>query len=133
PAAVRVSPDTVIVGAELEQQDALPMGINADIQLVVGDQLHFSGFGLSGRLSGMLRVRENLTAAGDLNILDGRFRGYGQRLELRRAQILFAGPLSKPYLDIEAIRRVDDVVAGLRLSGPADAPLSEVFAEPAMA
>ncbi|GGJ07007.1 translocation/assembly module TamB domain-containing protein [Halopseudomonas pertucinogena] len=133
PAAVRVSPDTVIVGAEPEQQEALPMGINADIQLVVGDQLHFSGFGLSGRLSGMLRVRENLTAAGDLNILDGRFRGYGQRLELRRAQILFAGPLSKPYLDIEAIRRVDDVVAGLRLSGPADAPLSEVFAEPAMA
>lgn len=133
PAAVRVSADTVIVGAEPEEQESLPMGINADIQLLVGDQLHFSGFGLSGRLSGTLNVRENLTATGDLNILDGRFRGYGQRLELRRAQILFAGPLSKPYLDIEAIRRVDDVIAGLRLSGPADAPLSEVFAEPAMA
>lgn len=132
-AAVRVSADAEIVGAEPEEQESLPMGITADVQLIIGDQLHFSGFGLTGRLSGLLRVRENLTAAGDLNILDGRFRGYGQRLELRRAQVLFAGPLSKPYLDIEAIRRVDEVIAGLRLTGPADAPMSEVFSEPTMA
>ncbi|WP_193076058.1 translocation/assembly module TamB domain-containing protein [Pseudomonas sp. FME51] len=133
PAAVRVSADAEIIGATEEMEEALPMGITADIQLAIGDQLHFSGFGLTGRLSGLLQIRENMTASGDLNILDGRFRGYGQRLELRRAQILFAGPVSKPYLDIEAIRRVDDVIAGLRLTGPADAPLSEVFAEPTMA
>ena len=133
PSAVRVSADAEIVGADPEEVDSLPMGITADVQVAIGDQLHFSGFGLTGRLSGLLQVRENLTATGDLNILDGRFRGYGQRLELRRAQILFAGPLSKPYLDIEAIRRVNDVVAGLRLTGPADAPVSEVFSEPTMA
>lgn len=133
PAAVRVSADAEIVGAEEQVDEGLPMGISADIRLAIGDQLHFSGFGLTGRLSGLLQVRENMTATGDLNILDGRFRGYGQRLELRRAQILFAGPLSKPYLDIEAIRRVDDVIAGLRLTGPADAPVSEVFSEPTMA
>jgi len=133
PAAVRVSPDAEIVGAEPEMEQDAPLGITANVRLLVGDQLHFSGFGLTGRLSGLLQVRENLTATGDLNILDGRFRGYGQRLELRRAQILFAGPLSKPYLDIEAIRRVDDVIAGLRLTGQAEAPVSEVFSEPAMA
>ena len=133
PSAVRVSADAEIVGIEAEEQESLPMGITADVQLAIGDQLHFSGFGLTGRLSGLLRVQENLTATGDLNILDGRFRGYGQRLELRRAQVLFAGPLSKPYLDIEAIRRVDEVIAGLRLTGPADAPMSEVFSEPTMA
>lgn len=132
-AAVRVSPDAEIIGAEPEAGESLPMGITADIRLAIGDQLHFSGFGLTGRLDGLLQVRENLTATGNLNILDGRFRGYGQRLELRRAQILFAGPLSKPYLDLEAIRRVDNVIAGLRLTGSADAPMSEVFSEPAMA
>lgn len=131
--AVRVSADAEIVGAEPEEQDSMPLGITADVQLAIGDQLHFSGFGLTGRLSGLLRVRENMTAGGNLNILDGRFRGYGQRLELRRAQILFAGALSKPYLDIEAIRRADNVIAGLRLTGPADAPISEVFSEPPMA
>ncbi|MCO5787686.1 hypothetical protein DHB74_15095 [Pseudomonas sp. G11-1] len=133
PAAVRVSPDAEIVGATEEMEGSLPLGISMGIQLLIGDQLNFSGFGLTGRLSGQLHVRENMTAAGNLNILDGRFRGYGQRLELRRAQILFAGPISKPYLDIEAIRRVDDVIAGLRLTGQADAPISEVFSEPSMA
>ena len=131
--AVRVSADAEIVGVEPEEQRSMPMGVTADIQLAIGDQLHFSGFGLTGRLSGLLRVRENMTAGGNLNILDGRFRGYGQRLDLRRAQILFAGPLSKPYLDIEAIRRADNVIAGLRLTGPAHAPISEVFSEPPMA
>lgn len=131
--AVKLSPDAVIVGAAEPEEQELPLGISANVTLAIGDQLHFSGFGLSGRLSGLLEVKENMTATGDLNILDGRFRGYGQRLQLRRAQILFAGPISQPYLDIEAIRKVDDVVAGLRLTGPADAPISEVFSEPSMA
>jgi translocation and assembly module TamB len=99
---------------------------------VIGDQLRLSAFGLTGRLSGRIMVEENMSATGDLNILDGRFRRYGQRLTLRRAQILFAGPISQPFLNIEAIRRVDDVVAGLRLTGRAEAPQSEVFSEPGM-
>lgn len=130
--AVRVSPDAVIVGQEPEEE-VIPLDISARVTLAIGDQLRFSGFGLTGRLSGRIQVEETMTASGDLNILDGRFRGYGQRLSLRRAQILFAGPISQPFLNIEAIRRVDDVVAGLRLTGRAEAPQSEVFSEPAMA
>lgn len=130
--AVKLSPDVVIVGEEVEEQKA-PLDIRARVQLLIGDQLRFSGFGLTGRLSGRIEVEENMNATGDLNILDGRFRRYGQRLSLRRAQILFAGPISQPFLNIEAVRRVDDVVAGLRLTGRADAPQSEVFSEPSMA
>lgn len=130
--AVKLSPDVVIVGEEARPEET-PLDIRARVQLLIGDQLHFSGFGLTGRLSGQIEVEENLNASGNLNILDGRFRRYGQRLSLRRAQILFAGPLSQPFLDIEAIRRVDGVVAGLRLTGRAEAPQSEVFSEPGMA
>lgn len=130
--AVRLSPDVVIVGEEVVQEEA-PLDIRARVQLLIGDQLRFSGFGLTGRLSGQIEVEESMNASGNLNILDGRFNRYGQRLTLRRAQILFAGPISQPFLDIEAIRRVDGVVAGLRLSGRAEAPQSEVFSEPGMA
>lgn len=130
--AVGVSPDAVIVGQEEGPDDAIPLDISARVTLVIGDQLRLSGFGLTGRLSGRIQVEENLNASGDLNILDGQYRGYGQRLTLRRAQILFAGPISQPFLNIEAIRRVDDVVAGLRLTGRAEEPQSEVFSEPAM-
>lgn len=133
--AVRLSPDIVVVGVDEaeEEEGPLPLDINATVRLLIGDQLRFEGFGLTGRLSGQLQVQENLNATGDLNVLDGRYRGYGQRLSLRRAQILFAGPISQPFLDIEAIREVNDVVAGLRLSGRAEAPQTEVFSEPAMA
>jgi len=129
--AVRQSPDVVIVGEEQEEAGP-PLDIDARVQLVVGDQLRFSAFGLRGRLSGRIMVEEDMNATGDLNILDGRFRRYGQRLSLRRAQILFAGPISQPFLNIEAIRTIDDVVAGLRLSGRATAPQTEVFSEPSM-
>lgn len=129
--AVRQSPDVVIVGDEPEEEE-LPLDIDARVQLVIGDQLRFSAFGLSGRLSGRIMVEEDMTATGDLNILDGRFRRYGQRLSLRRAQIVFAGPISQPFLNIEAIRTVDDVIAGLRLTGRAEAPQTEVFSEPGM-
>lgn len=130
--AVRPSPDVVIVGEEPEDTGP-PLDVDARVQLVIGDQLRFSAFGLSGRLSGRIMVEEDMNATGDLNILDGRFRRYGQRLSLRRAQILFAGPISQPFLNIEAVRRVDDVVAGLRLTGRAEAPQTEVFSEPGMA
>lgn len=132
PQAVRLSPDAVVVGEETAAEQA-PLDIDASVQLVIGDQLRFSGFGLTGRLRGQIQVEETMTANGDLNILDGRYRGYGQRLKLRRAQLLFAGPISQPYLNIEAIREVNGVTAGLRLTGPAERPESEIFSEPAMA
>ena len=132
PQAVRLSPDAVVVGEQLAIEEA-PLDIDASVQLVIGDQLRFSGFGLTGRLRGQIHVEETMNANGDLNILDGRYRGYGQRLRLRRAQLLFSGPISQPYLNIEAIREVDTVTAGLRLTGPAESPQSEIFSEPAMA
>ena len=130
--AVQLSPDVVILGEEAAVT-ATPLDIRASVQLLIGDQLRLSAFGLQGRLSGQLEVEENLNANGDLNILDGQYRGYGQRLSLRRAQLLFAGPVTQPFLNIEAIRTSGDVVAGLRLTGRADSPQSEVFSEPAMA
>jgi len=129
--AVRVSPDTVIVG---QQAPAVTeeLGITARVRLIIGDQLRLNAFGLKGRLKGQLEVQENLNANGDLQILDGEFRRLGQDLRLRRALLLFSGPLSQPYLNIEAIRRVDDVIAGLRVTGNARAPTTRVFSEPGM-
>lgn len=130
--AVQLSPDAVIVGeAAAEEKSAL--GITARVQLLVGDQLHLDAFGLVGRLAGQLEIRENLTATGDLRLLGGTFQRLGQDLKLRRAILVFAGPVSQPYLNVEAVREVGDVVAGLRLTGSALNPESQVFSEPAMA
>ncbi|MCL7945047.1 translocation/assembly module TamB domain-containing protein [Marinobacter sp. ATCH36] len=129
--AVSVSEDEVIVGAE--QEEGGLRSLNMDVTVVVGDdQVSFNGFGVTGNLEGTLRIGNDMDTRGELRLVDGQYEAYGQELELRRARLLFVGPLTEPYLDIEAIRRVDTVVAGIRLSGPVSAPQTEVFSEPEM-
>lgn len=128
--AVRVSSDARVLGRAAPE---VGLQFGMDIMLNVGaERLRFEGFGLTAELRGNLQVADNLAGRGMLELLNGRYRAYGQRLELRRARLLFAGPLSQPFLDIEAVRVTGDVTAGLRLSGPAAQPRSEIFSTPAM-
>jgi len=132
PSTVKVSDDTVIVGHQTEEGKP-PMAMAMDIDVEVGqDKLSFKGFGLTANLLGHVHIGDNMDTRGELSLADGRYRAYGQRLTIRRARLLFAGPIDQPYLDIEAIRQVDDVIAGIRLSGSAEQPTTKVFSEPAM-
>lgn len=129
--AVSVSEDEVIVGVEREPQTIRSMPM--DVTVVVGqDRVTFEAFGVTGDLKGTLRIGDNMDTRGVLRLVNGRYEKFGQELELRRARVQFVGPLTQPYLDIEAIRTVDTVVAGIRLSGPVDEPETEVFSEPSM-
>lgn len=129
--AVSVSEDEVIVGKEAEEP-AL-RSLNMDVSVNVGeDRVSFKGFGVTGDLAGSLAIGNNLDTRGALQLNEGNYEAYGQKLELRRARLVFAGPVSQPYLDIEAIRVVDNVTAGIRLSGPVSEPQTEVFSEPPM-
>ena len=131
PSTVKLSPDAVIVGEEAEQRSGIPLRM--DISVVVGqEELSFSGFGLTAQVAGDVHIGDNLDTRGELSLNNGRYRAYGQRLTIRRARLLFVGPIDQPFLDVEAIRKVDDVVAGLRISGSADAPRTQIFSEPAM-
>ncbi|MGE8185332.1 translocation/assembly module TamB domain-containing protein [Pseudomonas mandelii] len=132
PSTVKVSDDTVIVGQQTEEGKP-PLAMKMDIDVVVGeDKLSFAGFGLTANLQGHVHIGDNMDTRGELWLNDGRYRAYGQRLTVRRARLLFAGPIDQPYLDIEAIRRTDDVIAGIRLSGSAEQPTTQIFSEPAM-
>ena len=132
PSTVKVSDDTVIIGSQTEEGKP-PMAMAMDIDVVVGeDKLNFSGFGLTAKVQGQVHIGDNLDTRGELWLNDGRYRAYGQKLDVRRARLLFAGPLDQPYLDIEAIRKTDDVIAGIRLSGSAEQPTTQIFSEPAM-
>jgi len=132
PSTVKVSDDTIIVGAQTEEGKP-PLAMKMDIDVVVGqDKLSFAGFGLTANLQGQVHIGDNMDTRGELWLNDGRYRAYGQRLTVRRARLLFAGPIDQPYLDIEAIRQTDDVIAGIRLSGSAEQPTTQIFSEPAM-
>ena len=132
PSTVKVSSDTVIVGQQTEEGKP-PIAMKMDIDVVVGeDKLSFAGFGLTANLQGHVHIGDNMDTRGELWLNDGRYRAYGQRLTVRRARLLFAGPIDQPYLDIEAIRQTDDIIAGIRLSGSAEQPTTQIFSEPAM-
>lgn len=132
PSTVKLSEDAVIIGHQTEEGKP-PMAIAMDVNVEVGqEKLSFSGFGLTANLAGHVHIGDNLDTRGELSLNDGRYRAYGQRLTIRRARLLFAGPIDQPYLDIEAIRTTDDVIAGIRLTGNAEQPTTQIFSEPAM-
>nr|BFD43090.1 translocation/assembly module TamB domain-containing protein [Pseudomonas sp. FFPRI_1] len=132
PSTVKVSDDTVIVGQQTDEgKPPMAMAMNIDVE-VGQDKLGFAGFGLTANLQGHVHIGDNMDTRGELWLNDGRYRAYGQRLTVRRARLLFAGPIDQPYLDIEAVRQTDDVIAGIRLSGSAEQPATQIFSEPAM-
>jgi len=131
--AVQVSEDEVIVGSEPEQA-ASPASVAMAVTVNVGEeQVSFSAFGITGDLQGSLRIGNDMDTRGSLRLVNGSYEAWGQELELRTARLLFVGNLTQPYLQVEAVREIDNVVAGLRVSGPVQSPVTEVFSEPDMA
>jgi translocation and assembly module TamB len=133
--AAKVSSDTVIIGGKQAHEEKWL--INTSVRLTLGDRVHFYGFGFEGRLGGSLLLEDEpgqLTkATGEINIAEGNYRAYGQRLEVERGRAIYTGgPLTNPGLDVRAVRKVNDITAGLNVSGSLNQPNLEIFSEPAM-
>ncbi len=111
---------------------------NIDIQIQLGDKVALSGYGITSHLAGQLRIRQTDAATpsgnGEIRIETGKFNAYGQKLSIRTGQFLFAGPLNRPTLYVEAVREVPDdlVTVGLRVEGPIDALRTSLFSQPTM-
>ncbi|MDN3555116.1 autotransporter assembly complex protein TamB [Halomonas maura] len=123
--------------AEAMQRAGMALDIRVGLQL--GPDMRLTAYGLETDLAGGLEVRQSngpLQLFGDVNLEDGRFRAFGQDLIIREGILYFSGPPGEPLLNFEAIRNPasteDDVIAGLRVTGPASSPSLEVFSEPAM-
>lgn len=139
--AVGISPDEVMLNNQLQPIQPATAGIpiNSNLTVRVGNDVRLDAFGLKARLRGNLRVvqdRNGLGLNGQIDIPSGRFHAYGQDLIVRKGQLLFSGPPDQPLLNIEAIRNPgatqNDVIAGVRVTGMADAPRLEVFSNPTM-
>ena len=142
PNAIGLSNDTVILTAEREpitEKQAMAIPLEADIRVQLGEKVQLEAFGLETLLRGSLQVRQKQnkqTINGEVRLVDGTFRSYGQDLLIRQGKMTFNGPPDQPYLNVEAIRNPanmeDNVVAGIRVTGPADRPQINIFSEPAM-
>ncbi len=138
--AVGVSSDEVMLDDQLKpiQPKTAGIPINSNLMIHVGNDVRLDAFGLKARLKGDLKVvqdKNGLGLNGQIDIPSGRFHAYGQDLIVRKGELMFSGPPDQPLLNIEAIRNPesteDDVTAGVRVTGLADAPKLEVFSDPA--
>ena len=118
--------------------DAAKRELDASIRIVLGDAVSVDGFGFKGRLAGGLTVTQTpgqpTLGSGEVNILNGEYRAYGQGLVIEKGKILFAGgPIAEPGLNVRAVRRpAENIVVGVRVRGPLQNPDFRVFSEPGM-
>lgn len=131
--AVTASPDVVVYRADQSEETARRK-IEVDVNAVLGEDVKIAAFGLSTGIAGAVRLRggshEPFNGFGRLSLLGGRYKAYGQDLDIERGELIFNGPLDNPTLDVRAIRQTTDVVAGIQLSGTPAQLRSNVFSEP---
>jgi translocation and assembly module TamB len=111
---------------------ALP--VDLELKLDLGERLTVRAYGFEGGVGGQLQVTTNpageLQAKGRVYAIKGRFRAYGQELEVDPGILLFDGPVDNPGLDVSAWRRHQQVEAGVKLTGTAQVPRVELISNP---
>ncbi len=133
-AGVSASEDVVVLDpANPERTASSPLDL--DLALTMGDDVRLQGFGLEGMLGGSVRMRarpgRETVATGSLDI-DGRYRAYGQKLQITRGRLVWSNTaFGDPLIDIRAEREVGQVTAGIDVTGRASAPIASVWSDPA--
>ncbi|SEM26869.1 translocation and assembly module TamB [Luteibacter sp. UNCMF331Sha3.1] len=141
--ATKASPDVVVVDDKEREAAEASAPITADIRVDLGNKVHLVGFGIDGRITGQLDVRERpgraTTGQGQIGV-DGTYKAYGQDLRIEQGQLLFAStPIDNPGINIRAARTLnpnatidDGQKVGLYVSGTARRPILTVFSNPVM-
>jgi translocation and assembly module TamB len=128
----------VVRDGEVDGGGDAALEIHADVTLALGSDVRFKGFGLSSRFSGQLRALQQpgqpATGRGEIRLVDGRFKAYGQDLSIETGRLLFSGgPLTDPAVEIRATRTPrEDITVGVSVRGRLDRPEFSLFSTPAM-
>jgi translocation and assembly module TamB len=127
-----LSDDVIIVGQEEKQTASFPLAL--DVQVGLGDGVTLTGQGLNAVVVGQVRLKsdagEPIQAFGTLRIAKGTFAAYGRELAIERGELQFSGPINNPGLNILAMRRGQEVEAGVSIGGNVLAPRVNLVSEP---
>ena len=135
---IGASSDQVIVTGEQTAIEETGMQVYADVRVMLGTKVRFEGFGLKTRLEGSVRAFEEpgrpSSGRGEVRLVEGRYKAYGQDLAITNGRLLFnGGPLTEPAIEIRATRKpTDEVEVGVLVRGTLDKPVFTLFSTPAM-
>lgn len=130
----QLSDDVVIVGDTEESKGKVMPAL--DIRIGLGDGVKLEGRGLNALLVGEIRLQnaagEPLQAYGSLRVEKGTYAAYGRELAIERGALKFSGPIANPALNILAMRRGQEVEAGVSVQGTVLAPRVTLVSEPSL-
>lgn len=134
--AVPVSDDVVIISESSTENTEGKWKISSRLELSLGEKVSFKGSGLSSRVTGKIHITEEpgrpTGARGELQLVDGVYKAYGQDLKIEKGRLIFAGLIDDPALDVRAVRQIKDVRAGILVTGTLKRPETKVFSVPPM-
>ncbi|MDB5729467.1 MAG: hypothetical protein JWQ00_2672, partial [Noviherbaspirillum sp.] len=130
----RLSDDVVVVGQTQKKPGERGLPASIDVGIDLGKGIALRGRGLDAFLAGQIRLAsqpgEPLRARGTLRIEQGTFSAYGRELKIEQGVLRFNGPIDNPSLDIIAMRRGQQVEAGVTVLGTVLSPRIGLVSEP---
>ena len=106
------------------------------VSLDMGRDFAVQGHGLTTRLGGKIDITANANSGGQprvtgqIQTVNGRYRAYGQQLDVESGVANFNGPYDNPSLNILAIRPNLEQKAGVQITGTAQSPRVALYSSP---
>ncbi|WP_224983167.1 translocation/assembly module TamB domain-containing protein [Geomonas agri] len=135
---VAPSEDVVFEGAPPKgKETVIPLLMEGKVKVVLGDKVRVEASGIDAQLGGsmdlVLNGIDKIESSGEIKVVKGRYRAYGMNLEIVRGRIYYVNdPVTRPTLDVLALRTVGDVKAGVTVGGFLNAPVVKLYSEPTM-
>lgn len=132
------SSDQVILDEQGQAPEPGLLKIYSNVRLSLGDDVRFDGFGLKTRLQGAINASDEpgrpTQARGEVRLIGGRYKAYGQDLSVETGRLLFNGGLiTDPAVELRAVRKPEEnVTVGIYVRGTLDAPEFSLYSTPAM-
>lgn len=112
-----------------------PLPITADISIAMIQAVDLRGFGIEATLNGGAHLTQvpgkRPRAQGEM-VIKGAYNAYGQKLDIERGRLTFAGRADRPSLDILAVKRIERQRVGVQVRGNAGRPLIRLYSDPAL-
>ena len=134
---IKPSRDVVVKGRGSAASKPASAALDLQLRLLLGDNVVVRSEGLDARLEGGINIRQTdqskITGSGEISVAKGSYRIYGVNLNIKRGRAFFSGgPVERPTLDILALREIDDIKAGITVTGTPDMPLIKLYSEPSL-
>jgi len=140
--AATLSEDVIVVEdvyaqtQKAQKKKASATNLDLKVNVNLGDDVNLSGYGMNAVLTGNMSLSQSspnpMQLGGEVTIVSGIYKQYGQDLKITDGQVLFVGPVDQTTLNIDAVREVDggDRIAGIHIEGRVEDPEISLFTEP---